>query len=114
MRINSVCSLFLLVCCLFLFTPYSFSQEMKDQMFMIHEEVVKVDMWDKYESTSKEWVKFMTEAGLDLPYIQASQRDDGHYYYIIPISNYAEIDKMQGIFTSAAEKKIRISGVSLW
>ncbi len=92
------------LCGSFLITPKSFAQEMKDQMFIIHEEVVKVDLWDKYESTSKEWVEMMTGAGLDLPYIQASQRDDGHYYYIIPISNYAEIDKMQGIFNSAIEK----------
>lgn len=88
----------------FLITPPSFSQEMKDQLFIVHEEVVKVDMWDKYESTSKEWVTMMNDAGLDLPYIQASQRDDGHYYYLIPIANYAEIDKMQGIFSSAIEK----------
>ena len=92
------------LCGSFLITPKSFAQEMKDQMFIIHEEVVKVDLWDKYESTSKEWVEMMTGAGLDLPYIQASQRDDGNYYYIIPISNYAEIDKMQGIFNSAIEK----------
>jgi len=64
---------FSLICGIFLLTPKSFSQEMKDQMFIIHEEVVKVDMWDKYESTSKEWVEMMTGAGLDLPYIQASQ-----------------------------------------
>ena len=94
----------LLLCGLFFLTPKSFAQEMKDQLFLVHEEVVKIDMWDKYESTSKEWVEMMTGAGLDLPYIQASQRDDGHYYYLIPISNYAEIDKMQGIFNSAVEK----------
>ena len=61
-------------------------------------------MWDKYESTSKEWVKMMTEAGLDLPYMRASQRDDGHYYYLFPLDNYASIDKMQGIFGAAIEK----------
>jgi hypothetical protein len=103
MRKLSVFSV-LLLCGIFLITPKSFAQEMKDQLFLIHEEVVKVDMWDKYESTSKEWVEMMTGAGLDLPYIQASQRDDGHYYYIIPISNYADIDKMQGVFNSAIEK----------
>jgi len=103
MRKLSMFSL-LLLSGLFLLTQKSFAQEMKDQMFIIHEEVARVDMGDKYESTSKEWVKLMTDAGLDLPYIQASQRDDGHYYYIIPIANYAEIDKMQGIFNSAAEK----------
>jgi hypothetical protein len=61
-------------------------------------------MWDKYESTSKEWVKLMTEAGLDFPYMRASQRDDGHYYYLFPLDNYAAIDKMQEIFGAAIEK----------
>jgi len=79
-------------------------QEMKDQLYWIREEVAKVDMWDKYESTSKEWVKMMTEAGLDFPYMWASQRDDGHYYYLFPLDNYAAIDKFPDIFGAAIEK----------
>ncbi len=82
----------------------SFAQEMKDQLFWVREEVVKIEMWDKYESTSKEWVKMMTEAGLDFPYMLASQRDDGHYYYLFPLDNYAAIDKMPEIFGAAIEK----------
>jgi hypothetical protein len=89
---------------MFLITPPSYSQEMKDQLYWVREEVAKVDMWDKYESTSKEWVKMMTEAGLDYPFMRASQRDDGHYYYLFPLNNYADIDKMQGIFGAAIEK----------
>lgn len=95
---------FLLLCGFFLLTPVSFSQEMKDQLFWVREEVVKIEMWDKYESTSKDWVKMMTEAGLDFPYMQASQRDDGHYYYLFPLDNYAAIDKMPEIFGAAIEK----------
>lgn len=79
-------------------------QEMKDQLYLVHEEVAKVNMWDQYESTSKQWVELMTTAGLDLPYIRASQRDDGHYYYLIPISDYADIDKFPNIFKSATDK----------
>ena len=79
-------------------------QEMKDQLYLVHEEVAKVSMWDKYESTSKEWVDLMNSAGLDIPYIRASMRDDGHYYYLIPLSNYADIDKFPGIFNSAIDK----------
>lgn len=93
-----------LLCGLFLTTPSSFSQEMKDQLFWVREEVVKVDMWDKYESTSKEWVKMMTEAGLNFPYVWASQRDDGHYYYLFPLENYAAVDKMPSIFGAAIDK----------
>ena len=78
--------------------------EMKDQLYWVREEVAKVDMWDKYESTSKEWVKLMTDANLDIPYMWASQRDDAHYYYLFPLDNYASIDKLQGIFSAAIEK----------
>lgn len=94
----------LFLCGLFLITSPSFSQEMKDQLYWVREEVAKVDMWDKYESTSKEWVKMMTEAGLDYPFMRASQRDDGHYYYLFPLDNYAAIDKMPEIFGAAIEK----------
>jgi hypothetical protein len=79
-------------------------QEMKDQLYLVHEEVAKVNMWDQYEKTSKQWVEYMTEGGLDLPYVRASQKDDGHYYYLIPISNYADIDKFPDIFKSAIDK----------
>jgi hypothetical protein len=79
-------------------------QEMKDQLYWVREEVAKVDMWDKYESTSKEWIEMMTSAGLDFPYMWASQRDDGHYYYLFPLENYAAIDKFPGIFGAATDK----------
>ncbi len=103
MRKLSVFSI-LLICGIFLLTPKSFAQEMKDQLYMVREEVAKVDMWDKYESTSKDWVEMMTKGELDFPYVRASQRDDGHYYYLIPINNYSNIDKFQEIFGSAVEK----------
>ncbi|MFC2103324.1 hypothetical protein ACFLSS_02730 [Bacteroidota bacterium] len=79
-------------------------EEPKDQLYWIREEVAKVDMWDQYEKTSKQWVEMMTEAGLDLPYMWTSQRDDAHYYYLFPLDNYAAIDKLQEIFGSAIEK----------
>lgn len=91
-------------CLLLLVISPLLSQEMKDQLFWVREEVSRVDMWDKYELTSKEWVRLMTEAGLDMPFMRASQRDDGHYYYLFPLDNYASIDKMQEIFGAAIDK----------
>jgi hypothetical protein len=70
----------------------------------VREEVAKVEMWDKYESTSKQWVEFMTQGGLDIPYVNASQRDDGHFYYLIELNNYADIDMLPEKFGSAVEK----------
>ncbi|MCW8805500.1 MAG: hypothetical protein OQK56_03485 [Ignavibacteriaceae bacterium] len=79
-------------------------EELKDQLYWVREEVARVDMWDQYEESSKEWVKLMTDAGLDFPYMWASQRDDAHYYYLLPLDNYASIDKMPEVFGSAIEK----------
>jgi hypothetical protein len=79
-------------------------QGTEDQLYWVREEVARVDMWQQYEETSKQWVEMMTGAGLDFPYIRASQRDDGHYYYLIPLSSYADIDKFPEIFGSAIEK----------
>ena len=79
-------------------------QGTEDQLYWVREEVARVDMWQQYEETSKQWVEMMTGAGLDFPYIRASQRDDGHYYYLIPLSNYADIDKFPEIFGSAIDK----------
>jgi hypothetical protein len=96
---------FLLLAGLFVFSTLMLAQEEpKDQLYWVREEVVKVGMWQQYEETSKEWVELMTGAGLDLPFMRASQRDDGHYYYIFPLSNYGDIDKFPEIFGSAIEK----------
>jgi hypothetical protein len=95
----------LLITGLLIYSAFTFAQEeLKDQLYWVREEVAKVDMWDQYEQTSKEWVELMTGAGLDLPYMWASQRDDAHYYYLFPLDNYASIDKFQGIFGAAIEK----------
>ncbi len=89
-------------------TIYTFSinaQKMqKDQLFIIHEEIAKVEKYDQYEKTSKEWLGLMAEAGLDIPQIHASQRDDFHFYYLIPIANYGEIDKIHEKFMTAYDK----------
>jgi len=96
---------FLLLAGLMFYSSFTLAQEEpKDQLYWVREEVAKVDMWDQYEKTSKEWVELMTGAGLDLPYMWASQRDDAHYYYLFPLDNYAAIDNMQEIFGAAIDK----------
>lgn len=79
-------------------------EEMKDQLFWVREETAKISMLDTYEKTAKEWVDLMHEGELDLPVVRASQRNDAHYYYLIPLSDYAEIDKFGDIFGSAINK----------
>lgn len=96
---------FLLLAGLIISSAFILAQEEpKDQLYWVREEVVKIEKWQQYEETSKEWVEKMTGAGLDFPYMRASQRDDGHYYYLLPLNSYADIDKFPEKFGSAIEK----------
>lgn len=85
-----------------LFTTLILSQEKtKDQLFYIHEEVAKIDKIDQYEAASKEFIKLFSDEKLDVPGIYASESEDFHFYYLVPISNYADIDKLSAAFGSA-------------
>jgi hypothetical protein len=57
-------------------------EDPKDQLYWIREEVARVDMWDQYEETSKQWVELI----------------------LLPLDNYAAIDKMPEVFGSAIDK----------
>jgi len=75
----------------------------KDQLFWIHEEKAKVNMLDKYVSTTKDIFKMFKEEGLGVD-IYASQRDDNQFYYLIPISNYSDIDTIYKKFGTVRKK----------
>jgi hypothetical protein len=95
----------LLLAGLLIYSAFTLAQdEVKDQLYWVREEIVKVEKWQQYEETSKEWIELMTGAGLDFPFMRASQRDDGHYYYLLPLDNYADIDKFGEKFGSAIKK----------
>lgn len=95
----------LLIAGFLIFSAFTFAQEdPKDQLYWVREEVVKIEKWQQYEETSKEWVELMTGAGLDFQYMRASQTYDGHYYYLLPLSSYADIDQFPEKYGSAIEK----------
>lgn len=86
-------------------SQYLLAQEApKDQLYLVHEETANVDMIHQYEATSANWLEMMQKAELDIDMIHASQREDFVYYYLIPISGYAEIDGFPAKFNSAVEK----------
>ncbi len=90
---------------LFVFTAPILSQEQpKDQLFYIHEEVAKISKIDQYNSTSKEFSQMMMDSKLDVPFIRASQTDDLTFYYLVPLNNYGDIDKMSAAFNDMISK----------
>jgi hypothetical protein len=102
MKYNAILKLFLMGIIFISFSPVNFAQEQgkKDQLFYVHEEAAKVSMLDQYEKTSKEFFDYFKSAKLDVPGIYTAQEDNSHYYYLIPISNYADIDKMMTAFNA--------------
>jgi hypothetical protein len=90
---------------LFVFTVPILSQEQpKDQLFYIHEETAKISKIDQYNSTSKEFTQMMMDSKLDVPWIRASQTDDLHFYYLVPLKNYGDIDKLSAAFNDMMSK----------
>ncbi len=88
-----------------LFTSVVFPQDQpKDQLFYIHEEVAKIDKIDQYNAANKDFTQMMKDLKLDVPFVRASQTDDLHFYYLIPINNYADIDKLSSAFNSMYTK----------
>lgn len=99
----SVSFLFLLF--ISLFTVSGMAQEQPaDPMFYIHEEVARIDKIDQYNSSSKDFTQMMKDAKLDVPWIRASQTDDLHFYYLVPLKNYGDIDKMSSAFNDMMSK----------
>ncbi len=96
---------FLFFMLVFLISNYSANaqDEPKDQLYWVHEEKAKINMIDQYEKTSKDVINIFKEGSLDVE-IRASQRDDNLFYYLIPISNYADVDTVIKNFGSAQEK----------
>lgn len=87
---------------LFSFSSIKYAQDkgMKDQLFYVHEEVAKVSMIDQYEKTNMQFFDLFKKNNLDVPGIYTAQGDDYHYYFLIPIDNYAGIDKISEAFNS--------------
>lgn len=75
----------------------------KDQFWVVHEEIARVDMLQQYEKSAKEWNALMHEGGLDLTFF-AFLRNDMHYYYVGKITNYADLDSINWKFHNAIEK----------
>jgi hypothetical protein len=90
---------------LMMFSCIALSQDQpKDQLFYIHEEVAKLDKIDQYNQTSKEFDQMMKDLKLDVPSIRASETDDLHFYYLVPLKNYADIDKLSSAFNDMFSK----------
>lgn len=66
------------------------------QLLLVIEEAVKPSMTQQYYEAGKKWIAFMKKNEYSYP-INTYWTSDNHVYWIIPIKNYAEIDKMMAM-----------------
>ncbi len=85
-------------------TVVSPQEQPQDPLFYIHEETARIDKIDQYNSTSRDFTQMMIDSKLNLPWIRASQTDDLLFYYLVPLKNYGDIDKLSAAFNDMMSK----------
>jgi hypothetical protein len=90
---------------MFLMPQMILSQEMsKNKLYFMHEEAARIDKIDEYNQSAKDFTKMFTDMKLDVPAIYASESDDYHFFYLVPINNYADVDKLNSAFNDLFSK----------
>ena len=74
-----------------------------DQLYMLHQDVIKVDMVEQYETTVAKEVQLWKKHNIDYEVAFASKTDDNEYYYLTPIENMGDIDKMNSVWAKFME-----------
>jgi len=94
MKITS--TLMSILCCLLFFmylSPIQAQEADEGQKFLVHEDMVKPSMIEKYETASKAFNEVLKEHGsADVQFLAVSL-DDMRYIFISPIENFAALDK---------------------
>ncbi len=90
------------VVCLCGFTTLAQAQEQKAQLYVIWDAVVKPSTVADFEAATKEEVALY--AKYKFPYQwTVSQTFDGHYYFLIPVENFAGVDDLFAAFDKVEE-----------
>jgi hypothetical protein len=73
-------------------------------LFYVHEEVAKPGMLMQYDQTSKEFATLLKEQAPPWFHFNVFATTDFHYYYVVPIENYSDIDRINDVFKTIGKK----------
>jgi len=74
-------------------------------LFYVHEEVAKPSMVAEYEKTTKEFGA--TLRGANVPfYFNAVATGDFHYYFVLPMKSFGDVDKIMQMFMVDLPQKV--------
>jgi hypothetical protein len=87
------------------FSTQLFSQDkLKDELFVLHQDMVKIDMVDKYEKLGKELFDLFRKHGMEATVKFASKTDDNTYNFLSPLKNYADLDNRSSYWENLSKK----------
>lgn len=91
------------VASLFSLTALAQAEEKKPQLFAVWDVVVHPSKFMEFEAANKEFVGLMAKHECPFP-MTTYKTNDFHYYFLIPIENFAGIDKIIDYFSKITEK----------
>ena len=86
-------------------SAYTFAQDgPKDVLYMVHKDVIKANMVPQYEKAVNELYDQLKAHNFGMRIQFASSTDENEYFFLTPISSYADLDKSDAIWSELYEK----------
>ena len=90
---------------IFLVSALTIAQdEPKDVLYMVHKDVIKANMVPQYEKAVNELYDQLKAHNFGMRIQFASSTDENEYFFLTPISSYADLDKRDAIWGELYEK----------
>jgi len=97
-------SLLFLILAAFTFQLFA-QEESKSELFVLHQDKVKIDKVDEYEGYVKELFDLWKQHGMEITVKHASKTSDNTYNFLTPMKGYSDLEKHE-TYWSNFEKKV--------
>ncbi len=97
---------FLILSLFFIFCGQLFAQDekSKDELYLMHEDIVKIDKVTQYEENVKKELELWKKHGMETIIKYASKSDDNHFNFLTPLENYGDIEKQDEYWENFTKK----------
>lgn len=76
----------------------------KSKLFLLHQDVIKVDMVKQYVDNVKKELELWKKHGMETVIKYASKTDDNRFNFLTPLDSYADMDKQGEYWTNFVKK----------
>ena len=88
----------------FLVIQISAQEQTSDELYLLHQDVIKIDKVEEYEKIGKELFDIFRKFGMEGSVKYASKTDDNKYNFLSPLNSYADLDNRSKQWANLAEK----------